>query len=88
MVYRKATYEEYCRASAFAKVRYRFGLFINIVALILFCFLIFYTITNIEEMKANPREYAEEKLGVICYDPVLNQPTPQYNGSIGNISNT
>jgi len=87
MTYKKATYEEYCKASQFAKFRYRFGVYIQIVAAILLVYLLFYTITNIEEMKANPAEYAEEKLGVMCYPIITYQPT-QYNGSIGNIKNT
>ena len=73
MVYRKATYEEYVKASSFAKIRYRIGIYVQIIALTLFCLLIYYTITNIEEMKAQPAEYAEEKLGVICTYPVSNQ---------------
>lgn len=88
MVYKKPTYEEYCKASNFAKVRYRYGIYIQTIAVILLLFLIFYTVTNIEEMKANPKDYAEEKLGVICNIPIIYQPTNQYNGSIGNITNT
>lgn len=87
MTYRKATYEEYCNASKFAKVRYRFGIYIQIVAAILLLYLLFYTITNIEEMKASPIDYAEEKLGVICIYPIIYQQTieiktqPYYNRS-------
>jgi len=88
MTYKKATYEEYCNASQFAKFRYRFGVYIQIVAAILLIYLLFYTITNIEEMKANPAEYAEEKLGVLCNYPIVYQQEIQYNGSIGNIKNT
>ena len=73
MTYRKATYEEYCKASKFAKVRYRFGIYIQIVAAILLLYLLFYTLTNIEEMKANPKDYAEKKLGVICMYPIQEQ---------------
>ena len=88
MVYKKPTYEEYCKASNFAKVRYRYGVYIQLIAAILLLFLIFYTVTNIEEMKANPKDYAEEKLGVECYTPITYYTPTQYNGSIGNITNT
>ena len=88
MVYKKPTYEEYCKASKFAKVRYRYGVYIQLIAAILLLFLIFYTITNIEEMKANPKDYAEEKLGVECHYPITFQTPPIYNGSIGNFTNT
>ena len=88
MAYRKATYEEYLKASNFAKLRYKFGVYIQLVALILLCFLIYYTVTNIEEMKANPKDYAEEKLGVICNHPTSpNQIQIDY-GSYGNIRST
>jgi len=74
MAYREATYGEYKKAKGFAKLRYRFGVYIQFIALILLLFLIYYTVTNIEEMKANPAEYAEEKLGVKCIYLV----TPEY----------
>ena len=66
----KPTYEEYCKATTYAKIRYRFGTYIQLIALILFIFLIYYTVTNIEEMKSNPKDYAEEKLGMICFNPL------------------
>jgi len=69
-MYREATFEEYCKAKKFAKVRYRFGVFIQTIALILFIFLILYTVENIEEMKTNPIDYAEEKMGVVCFQPI------------------
>ena len=82
MVYREATYEEYKKAKEFAKLRYRFGVYIQLVALILLLFLIYWTVTNITEMKANPADYAEEKLGVVCSYPITLQN--EY-GSYGNI---
>ena len=86
MVYRKATYEEYQKASEFAKFRYRYGVFIMTIAVILFLFIIIYAVRNIEEMKANPAEYAEEKLGVVCNYPLQLIPL-DYNGSTRNITN-
>jgi len=86
MVYRKATYKEYQKASEFAKFRYRYGVLIQIIAVILFLFIIIYAVINIEEMKANPIDYAEEKMGVICQMPVyLYNEKIDYNGSTGNI---
>ena len=41
----------------------------KIFALLLF--LIYYTVTNVEEMKANPVEYAEEKMNVKCLVPMI-----------------
>jgi len=87
MVYRKPTYEEYCKASNYAQIRYRFGVYIQLIALILLCFLIYYAVTNVSEMKANPKDYAEEKLGVICERPITGQGIIIDYGSFGNISN-
>jgi len=66
MVYRKATYEEYLKASEFAKFRYKYGVYVQVIAFILLLLLFYYTVSNIEEMKTNPIQYAEEKMDVIC----------------------
>ncbi len=71
MKYTPATYKEYCKASKYAKLRYKFGVYIQLVSFILLLFLVYYTTTNIEEMKSNPVDYAEKKLGVMCYYPIL-----------------
>jgi len=89
MVYRKATYEEYCKASEFAKFRYKFGVYIQLIAALLLLFLIYYTVSNIEEMKANPVDYAKEKMGVICFPQggFILGLGEESNGSIRNIEN-
>lgn len=69
MAYKHATYEEYEKASRFARFRYRFGVYIQLLALILFIFLIIFTVTNVEEMKSNPIDFAQKKMGVVCYYP-------------------
>jgi len=85
MVYKAPTYEEYCKATKFAKVRYRYGVYIQLISLILLILLFIYAFTNVEEMKTNPAEYAEKKLGVTCTYPFISEPDYIYNGSIGNI---
>jgi hypothetical protein len=85
MKYQPPTYEEYCKATEYAKIRYRFGVYIQLISGILLLFLLFYMITNIEEMKANPINYAEEKLGVVCFEPNIISPT-NYDGSYRNIT--
>lgn len=74
MAYKKPTYEEYCKASEFAKVRYKFGVYIQFIAMILLFLLFLYAFVNIEEMKSHPAEYAEKKLGVICNPPLVLYP--------------
>jgi len=87
MVYVKPTYEEYCKASFFAKVRYKIGVYVQILAVILFIGVMIYVIFNIEEMKTNPIDYAEKKMGVVCYHPLGGQSENYvYNGSYGNIT--
>ena len=86
MKYNAPTYEEYCKATLYAKIRYRFGVYIQFIGVILFLFLLFYAIANIEEMKANPIKYAEEKLGVICYTPINTQTGGYDYGSNKNIT--
>ena len=66
MEYKKPTYEEYCNATKFAKFRYRFSIYIQLIAIILLILLCYYTIMNVEEMKTNPIKYAEEKMNVNC----------------------
>ncbi len=87
MEYKKPTYEEYSKASEFAKLRYRYGVYFQLIALVLFLFLCVYTVTNIEEMKANPKDYAEKKLGVECRMPFTIIMPEDYtqNGSNRNI---
>ena len=66
MVYKEVTFEEYNKATSFARFRYSFGVYIQIIAVILLILLLAYTVTNVEEMKANPIKYTESKLDVEC----------------------
>ncbi len=86
MSFIKPSYEQYCSASRYAHIRYRFGVYIQLVSAILLLFLLVYTMLNVETMKSNPVDYAEEKMGVTCYyslDSFLNNV---YDGSIRNIT--
>ena len=86
MKYTPPTYKQYCKATQYAKVRYRFGVYIQLISGLLLLYLLFYTITNVEEMKTNPIEYAEEKFGVVCHKPIILIENQNYNGSIRNIT--
>jgi len=89
MTYKKPTYEEYCKASEFARLRYKIGLYVQIIAVILFLLVMLYTVKNIEEMKSNPIDYAEKKMGVVCNLPIQ-YPIQElyYDGSNRNIEST
>lgn len=86
MRYKEPTYEEYCKASKYAKVRYRFGIYIQLIAAILLLLLLIYTFINIEEMKSNPADYAEKKLGVSCRSTLDLQSNYIQDESFGNTS--
>ena len=66
MEYKEPTYEEYKKATTYAKIRYRFGVYIQLISFILIILLFVYTYFNVEELKTNPLEYAEDKLEVDC----------------------
>lgn len=86
MKYEPPTYEEYCKATKYSKIRYRFGVYIQAIAAILLLLLLIYTITNVQEMKTNPVDYVEKKLGVTCTYLLDLQVDYIQNGSFGNIS--
>ena len=85
MEYKKPTYEEYCNATKFAKFRYRFSIYIQLIAIILLILLCYYTIMNVEEMKTNPIKYAEEKMGVNCFYPFSGESIYGSGGDIESI---
>jgi hypothetical protein len=89
MKYQAPTYEEYKKATRFAKLRYKSGVYIQFISMLLLLFLLYYTVSNIQEMTTNPIKYAEEKLGVICYFPTMitSIPPALTDGSIDSIEN-
>lgn len=87
MKYRPPTYGEYCNATKYAKFRYKFGVYMQMAAFILLLYLLFYTISNVEEMKTNPVDYAQEQMGVTCLPQlVLNEYEDGSNRNIKSIS--
>jgi len=87
MKYTAPTYEEYLKATKFAKLRYRYGVYIQIISAVLLIYLLYYTITNIEEMKAEPVAYAEKTRGVTCFNSLTNIAQPNQNGISRDIKN-
>ena len=64
------TYEQYKKANNFARFRYKYGLFVLILCWLALLFLIFYVVTNIEEMKSGDIRYCMKKqnLECVCYN--------------------
>lgn len=52
------TYEDYKKATAFARFRFKYGLFVQILALIALCFLIYFVYSYGEELASHPLTYA------------------------------
>jgi hypothetical protein len=67
MEFKEPTFEEYKKATKFARFRYRWGFLIITLSWLLFLFTIIYMVTNIEVIKSNPLVYAMEKGGLKCH---------------------
>jgi len=67
MTFEQPTYEEYQRATGFARFRYKYGLIVMILCWLSLLFLIYYMITNVEELAADPIKYGAEKQGLECH---------------------
>jgi len=61
------TYEEYQKATAFAKFRYRFGFIVLILCWLALLYVIYFMVTNVNELGANPLQYACEKMHIECH---------------------
>ena len=57
-MFEKPTYEEYEKATAFARFRYKYGLIVTTLACLLLILLIFYVYSYGEELASNPLSYS------------------------------
>lgn len=60
------SYEEYKKATKFARFRYRFGVVIMFLTWLSFLFVIFYMVSNGEAIASNPLIYGAEKYEATC----------------------
>jgi len=67
MSFEEPTFEEYKKANAFAKVRYKYGLFVTILCLICFLILIILIVRYGEELASHPFLYGAKKFDVDCF---------------------
>ena len=64
----EATYEEYKRATDFARWKYKYGLFVLIGCWICLVILIVYVVTYAQELSTHPILYAVDKMDLdTCY---------------------
>ena len=65
---KEATYDDYLKATRFARWKYKYGLFVLIACWICLIILIVYIIVYSKELSTHPAIYTIEKLGVNdCY---------------------
>lgn len=61
------TYEEYKKATDFARFRYKYGLIFTILCWLCLLFLIYYMMTHVNELSINPLQYAVENQNLECH---------------------
>lgn len=75
MSFQEPTFEEYKRATTFAKIRYKYGLIIVILAWITLILLIGFVVWYADELASSPLQYAARSIDGECY---CNTPTKSY----------
>jgi len=73
MSFKEPTYEEYQKANAWAKFKYKYGIIVLILCWLSLFFLIYYMVSNIEAIESNPFTYGAEKYNVTCECRNLNE---------------
>jgi len=72
MVFKEPSYKEFKKATSFARIRYKYGLIVNLIAILCLIILIIFVYTYKEELSNNPLIYAAREIGAnscICYNP-------------------
>jgi len=67
MTWEQPTYEDYLKATPFARIRYKWGLVVVGLAWISIMALMVYTVIYVEELTTNPLKFAAEEFGLSCY---------------------
>ena len=61
------SYEDYQKATAFARFRYRFNSVVLVLCWLFIIYIIYFMVTNIDELKADPLQYGCEKMKIECH---------------------
>ena len=64
--FKPPTYDEYLKATDFARLRYKWGMFITLCAVVCLLVLIFFVYTYANELRSEPLNYAAEKYDAQC----------------------
>ena len=67
MSFKEPTFEEYQKATAWAKFKFKYGFVVMILCWVCLLFIIYYMLINGEAISSNPLVYGAEKLDVECY---------------------
>lgn len=67
MSFTAPTYEEYKSATVFAKIRYKYGLWIMLLAYLFIFMILIYVIIYSTELSTQPMQYVAEKYDVNCF---------------------
>lgn len=66
MGFEEPTYEEYKKATAFARFKYKYGIVVVILCWLLLLFVIYYMVVNGEAISRHPLIYGADKYDVYC----------------------
>ena len=67
MEYQEPTYEEYKKATKFARFRFRYGFIVLTLCWLCLIFIAYYMYSNGEALVRHPLIYGCDKLGVTCH---------------------
>ncbi len=66
MTWEQPTYEDYIRATPFARLRYKYGLIIIVLSWLSIIGLIVYTMNYVEELSTDPLKFAAKQHDLQC----------------------
>jgi len=66
MAFKEPTFEEYQKAAAFAKFKYKYGIFIIILCWICLIYICFFLVVKGDRIARNPLVYGADELDVEC----------------------
>jgi len=66
MSFQEPSFEEYKKATSWARFKYKYGIIVLILCWLSLLFIIFYMVTNGEAIASNPLVYGAEKFNVTC----------------------
>jgi|TARA_R100000789_G_scaffold98428_3_gene102285 hypothetical protein len=64
--FKPPSYEDYVKATEFARIRYKYGLVVTGLACVLLVLLIAYVIYYAEELKTHPMQYTAKAFDMSC----------------------